>query len=170
MKRGILILLLIISMVACGAKKRIVKQHTQKRVTAVIDSQTQRSTTIIKAIKPDTLKGDFPLPVLTDKPLVVNVNSGGVKLKLSITKNKVKYHVVPKDKGVIKKTENVIKKVKANTKTAVKTQSVAVNKTKSWPPFYVYIIAVLILIAGLMILYNKVAPFKNAINNLLKIF
>jgi len=167
MKRPILIALLIISLAACGAKKRVIKQHKQVRVTAVIDSQTQRSTTIIKVIKPDTLQGDLPLPILTEKPLVVHVNSGGVKLKLRITKSQLKYTVIPKDKGVIKKTEDVTKKVKATTKQAVKTNSTTLNKTKPWPPFYVYIIAVILIIA---VMYWQIKPFKNVINNILKLF
>lgn len=166
MKKTILILVLTLVLTACGSHK---KTFERKEVTNIVQTETKG----VHAIKTtettrygDTLQGSIPLPELTEKPVVIEVESGGTKLKLITQKGKISYEVIPKAIETTKTTEETNEDAKSTITVASTLQENSVDDKKQWrPPWWLFLITFLAG-ASLGIYFSQ--PVKTFLRPILK--
>ena len=142
------------------ATKTTVKSVETKAVKEVVNIETKHFG--------DTLKGVMPLPKLTKEPVVLTVESGGTKLDLILTDNKLTYKVVPKH--IATTTINSVKEsdTKAVADVVQVEEAKAVSIKEPWrPPWWSYLLFTAIII-GVVSYYLK--PIKTSLKPILKIF
>lgn len=158
--------------VSCGSKKTTHTATAKTTAKTVETSVIKENLTTETKHFGDTLQGEMPLPVLTEIPTVLKVESGGQKLEFAITKNNIAYKSTPKH--IATTTINSVKET--DTKAVadvVQVQAVKdVKKQAPWrPPWWWYLIGV----ATIYLIYSyyktKLTPIKNIakrIKNIIK--
>lgn len=161
---GRLVALALVSgfMTSCGSYKKTLDSHEKSTVSVDASVNIDTDSSKIKITETeitnygDTLQGNFPLPELTDKPLVVTVASGGQTLDLSITKSGINY------KSTSKATSTEVKKVQEHKEaktTAIKNitakamaiRQIELQERRLLMPWYWYLLLLVLILVGVLL-------------------
>lgn len=133
-------------MIGCGSTKT--KSTTTSKVTdKSVKTEALKETTAIETkYFGDTLKGVIPLPVLSEKPVAIFVESGGQKLEFKVTDTSLAYVSTPKHIATI--TIHSVKEtdIKAVADVVQVDKEIAVKTEKPWrPPWWCYLVVFVVL-------------------------
>lgn len=167
-KIGLLISLCLL-LLSCKSKKLTTTSNEKiidKSVITVKEKEVTQSETKHYG---DTLKGIVPLPKLSDKPVLITVESGGQKLELSVTENSLAYKATPKHIA----TTTLYSVKESDTKAVADVVQVRSEKTvkpeKVWrPPWWWYAIAAGIVVGVYYYVTTPLNPVKKIIKTILK--
>lgn len=138
-----------------------VKVETAKKSESVVMADISRR--LETTYYGDTISGRVPLPYLTKKPLYIPIESGGIKLELSLTDSSAEYRVI--SKPVARSTLSVVDSSSLVTLTQETASVVQIErestKKSTWYPWWIWLATILAIAAGVIWVIIKKSIIPN---------